>query len=89
MEKPGEINEKTATSLFQDSCPEEDAVIGETKTLVNDVIPRPIPERKDRGFTCCVPHCFNNSKRNPNLSFYRIPEGRGKDKKELKKNGCI
>ncbi|XP_065642964.1 uncharacterized protein LOC136074560 [Hydra vulgaris] len=26
------------------------------------------------GCTCCVPNCFNNSKRNKNLSFYVIPK---------------
>ena len=26
------------------------------------------------GFTCCVPGCYNNSKRNKELSFYRIPK---------------
>ena len=32
------------------------------------------------GFTCCVPGCFNNDKRNRGVSFYKFP----KDKK-LKK----
>ncbi|XP_057298372.1 uncharacterized protein LOC130629250 [Hydractinia symbiolongicarpus] len=29
---------------------------------------------KGGGFTCCVPLCYNNSKRNPELSFYVIPK---------------
>nr|XP_047124127.1 uncharacterized protein LOC105845508 [Hydra vulgaris] len=29
---------------------------------------------KSGGCTCCVPNCFNNSKRNKNLSFYVIPK---------------
>ena len=26
------------------------------------------------GFTCCVPQCYNNFKRNKELSFYVIPK---------------
>ena len=29
---------------------------------------------KGGGITCCVPLCYNNSKRNPDLSFYVIPK---------------
>ena len=32
------------------------------------------------GFTCCVPQCYNNSKRDKDLSFYVIPKD-----KELRK----
>jgi len=28
----------------------------------------------DGGFTCCVPGCFSNSKRDVNLSFYGFPK---------------
>ena len=34
---------------LEEVASEEDAVIGEKKTLVNDVRPRPKPERKDGG----------------------------------------
>ena len=37
------------------------------------------------GFTCCVPGCFSNSKRDTNLSFYNIPNGKSKDKQLLRK----
>ena len=37
------------------------------------------------GFTCCVPLCFNNSKRNRNLKFYRFPSGSQPDKIQLRK----
>ena len=37
------------------------------------------------GITCCIPDCFSNSLRNPELSFYVIPNGRGKEKQELRK----
>ena len=26
------------------------------------------------GYTCCVPECFSNSKRDPSLSFYSFPD---------------
>ena len=28
------------------------------------------------GYTCCVPECFSNSKRDSNLSFYSFPDGK-------------
>ena len=30
--------------------------------------------KKDSGITCCVPFCYSNSKRNPELSYYVIPK---------------
>ena len=38
---------------------------------------------KGGGITCCVPHCYNNSQRNPNLSFYVIPKDPAQRKKWL------
>jgi len=37
------------------------------------------------GITCCVPLCYNNSKRNPNLSWYVLPKDRTLRKKWLHK----
>ncbi|XP_057291809.1 uncharacterized protein LOC130614396 [Hydractinia symbiolongicarpus] len=37
------------------------------------------------GFTCCVPLCYNNSKRNRELSFYVIPKDEGLRKTWLSK----
>ncbi|CAB4018653.1 THAP domain-containing 11, partial [Paramuricea clavata] len=37
------------------------------------------------GYTCCVPDCSSNHKRNPELSFYSIPSGKSKESKELRK----
>ena len=37
------------------------------------------------GITCCVPGCFSNSLRNPELSLYVIPNGKSKEKQELRK----
>ena len=37
------------------------------------------------GFTCCVPGCFTNNKRNPELSFYNFPNGKSKESVERRK----
>ena len=37
------------------------------------------------GFTCCVPGCFSNNKRNPELSFYNFPNGKNEESQELRK----
>ena len=37
------------------------------------------------GITCCVPECFSNSLRDPQLSFYVIPNGKSKEKQVLRK----
>ena len=37
------------------------------------------------GIMCCVPECFNNSLRNPELSYYVIPNGNSKENQELRK----
>ena len=37
------------------------------------------------GYTCCVPDCSSNHKRNPELSFYSIPSGKSEESKELRK----
>ena len=62
-------------SFFQSSCP------GNLR-LEEDKLKNLSPQSLDLatargGFTCCVPGCFSNSKKDKALSFYRIP----KDKK--------
>ena len=37
------------------------------------------------GYTCYVPECFSNRKRNPSLSFYSFPDGKSEDKVLLRK----
>ena len=37
------------------------------------------------GYTCCVPECFSNSKRDPNLLFYSYRHGKSEDKVLLRK----
>ena len=40
--------------------------------------------KRSGGFTCCVPGCFTNSKRNPEFSFYNFPSGKSEKSKELR-----
>jgi len=43
--------------------------------LLKDLPPQSLDLTTSRGgFTCCVPGCFNNSKKDQTLSFYRIPK---------------
>ena len=37
------------------------------------------------GFTCCVPGCFHNNNKNPELSFHAFPNGKSQEAKELRK----
>ena len=41
------------------------------------------------GITCCVPNCFNNSLRNPELSYYVNRMGAVRKSKNYGKDGCI
>jgi hypothetical protein len=41
------------------------------------------------GYTCCVPDCPSNHKRNPELSFYSIPSGKSEESKELRNRWII
>ena len=37
------------------------------------------------GFTCCVPRCYHNSRRDKHLKFYQFPNGIGAEKIKLRK----
>ena len=36
------------------------------------------------GYTCCFPGCFNNHKKDPDLSFHSFPSGKSLEKQELR-----
>lgn len=36
-------------------------------------------------YTCCVPGCYNNNKKNKDLHFYRFPQGKSQEKQQLRK----
>ena len=41
------------------------------------------------GYTCCVPGCYNNNKKNKDLHFYRFPQGQSKEKQQLRKKQIL
>ena len=66
---------ETIPSFPQSSGTDKSGIESELITFV----PSPVnltltPPTARGGFTCCVPHCFNNSKKDKALSFYRIPK---------------
>ena len=86
MESTSEV-EKHIPSFFQNSCPGNSA---EEMRSEEEIAATPVVgECKRRtvvgGFTCCVPGCFSNSVRDTGLSFYSIPNGKSKEKQDLRR----
>ena len=86
------FNEDHSSSIFQNSCAgnasEEEKAVGEIREKVNGnggSRPRKTRSGGLGGYTCCVPGCFNNSKRHSYLSFYSFPDGKSSEKKLLRK----
>ena len=53
-----------------------DAVYTESVENETDLNMDLTPKRSNGGrggFTCCVPHCYNNSKKHKDIRFYVIP----------------
>ena len=54
-----------------------------------DIVEKTVRSKSDSkiigGFTCCVPGCASNNKRNPELSFYNFPNGKSQESKNLRK----
>ena len=97
MEKSTESTDEHIPSFFQNSSQGSGATAGQIREVVeetddnNAARPNVFMANKDRGkavvggFTCSVPECFSNSKRNPELSFYNFPNGKSAEKQELRK----
>lgn len=68
-------------SFFQSSWPGRQ-ILGSSERKVKSSRSR---VKSGGGFTCCVPGCSNNHKRNPELSFYNFPNGKSQESKELRK----
>ena len=81
----------TALVFFQNSCPagnrHQDERDGVEFTAREVDSGRPMQKWAggSGGYTCCIPGCFNNSKRENHLSFYHFPNGISKDKQLLRK----
>ena len=74
-------------SFFNNSCSglqETSSSESGGKSMLDDV-----SSTKQKGgarvFTFCVPGCFSNNKRNPELSFYNFPGGQNKKSLDLQK----
>ena len=85
MENSSQTRNTSIPSFFQNSCTGRgvenhreketasgSAIVQQRRPVVGDI-------------TGCVPECFNNSLRNPELSYYVIPNGNSKEKQELRK----
>ena len=87
-----ESNSNQLPSLFKNSCTGTDSVhdkeglhFAADLHSEDDALsegPSDLIKRKGGpgGYTCCVPECFSNSKRDPSLSFYSFPDGKSEDK---------
>ena len=71
-------------SSFQSSCP-GGRMLTSSKNIGENSNCTSKKSKSSGGFTCCVPGCFNNNKRNPELSFYNFPNGKSKESVELRK----
>ena len=74
-----ELNSTETDSFFQNSSSIDITdgpfqISGANSTFEEEYININKTGNKSGGITCCVPHCFNNSKRNKELSFYVIPK---------------
>ena len=98
MERSHEVTDEHVPSFFQNSCPGISATELQKEEAYTEkgdgCATRPINIANEEGrrggkivggFTCCVPDCFSNSKRNPELSFYNLPNGKSKERQELRK----
>ena len=65
-----QFNSTQTDSFFQNLSSNNNSEDSCTSLNYNDKKKRSV----GGGITCCVPHCFNNSKRNKELSFYVIPK---------------
>ena len=85
MENSSQTRNTSIPSFFQNSCTgrgvenHREKEIASRGTMVQQH--RPVVG----GITCCVPECFINSLRNPELSCYVIPNGSSKEKQEVRK----
>ena len=97
-ENQANVTENECPSFFQNSSTangfSEEAASAESQEIAADAEVTPHEDgpkiaSKRRGgtggFTCCVPNCFNNSKKHINVSFYAFPTGKGKEKEDLRK----
>ena len=84
MQNSSQTRNTSIPSFFQNFCTGRGLEHHREKEISGSAI---VQQRRPvvGGITCCVPQSFNNSLRNPELSYYVIPNGNSKEKKELQK----
>ena len=81
------FSKSSCTGTDSGSDPEHDLTTRNGSDCVNnDIKPQKERRRGGRGgYTCCVPGCYSNSKKDKHLSFYNFPEGKSSEKQMLRK----
>ena len=83
------IQTKKDFSSFQNSSTEPQRLDNpesqSSGQLFSSISTKQSASRGAGGYTCCVPGCSSNNKRNPELSFYNFPNGKSKEAIELRK----
>ena len=96
MESNSDVLEETTSanpSFFENSCPGNHCFIktkdSEAAASFTSEGSRPRHTKRKSGgaggYTCCVPGCYNNSKKQKGLSFHVFPAGKSKEKRLLRK----
>ena len=88
-----EEKNSASPSFIENSCPGENCLSktegngAKTSLIYKECMPRPTKSRSGGvgGYTCCVPGCYNNSKKQRNVSFHTFPNGKSSEKKLLRK----
>ncbi len=78
----------SCTETGSENCLEEDLVAPNDCSDRDTDIFRPQMEKRsggEGGFTCCIPGCFSNSKRDNHLSFYDFLNGESSEKQLSRK----
>ena len=74
-EMDASISQEMIPSFAQSSCTDKSGIESELIKVAPSPVDLTMKQPTARGgFTCCVPHCFSNSKKEKTLSFYRIPK---------------
>ena len=98
MESNSDVLEETTSanpSFFEHSCPGNHCFIktndSEAAASFTSEGSRPRHTKRKSGgaggYTCCVPGCYNNSKKQKGLSFHVFPAGKSKEKDCYAKGG--
>ena len=85
MENSSQTRNTSIPSFFQNSCTGRGVENHSEKEIASGSAMVQQHRPAVRGIMCCVPNCFNNSLRNPELSYDVKPNGSSKETQELRK----